>query len=72
MLQTEFIKVQLSGSHYQPKGCGTAFVIGIYWDLENKRPCVQLLYKGGETDYIPLSELGSSHVLGSVTIINRL
>ena len=70
-MKTEPIRVKLSGSHYQPKGKDTAFVIGISWDLDNKRPCIQLLYPGGETDYIPLIELGSSHILGSVTILNH-
>ncbi len=71
MIKVEPIKVELSGSQYQPQGESTAFVVGISWDLENHRPCIQLLYPGGETDYIPLIELGTSHILGNVTILNH-
>ena len=66
----ETIKVELSGSHYQPDGCNQAFVTGISWDIEYKRSCLHLTYLNSKQDYIPLSELGSSHILGSITILN--
>lgn len=66
----ETIEVGLSGSHYQPDGCDRAFVTGISWDKEYKRPCVHLTYLNRKQDFIPLSELGSSHILGDVTILN--
>lgn len=66
----EAIEVQLSGSHYQPDGCDEAFVTGISWDKEEKRPAIWLTYKNGKMDVIPLSELGASHILGNVTILN--
>jgi hypothetical protein len=72
MVKTEFIKVKLTGGHYQPYGCDEAFVVGIRWDKEHKRPCIHLLYINGEEDFIPLSELGSSHILGDVIILNTL
>ena len=68
----ERIKVQMDGAHYQPSGQREAYVIGISWDKENGRPCLHLLYPEGEEDYIPLSELGHSHILGSVTILNEI
>jgi len=63
------IKIRLDGCHYQPDGCDMAFVTGISWDNECQRPALQLTYINGEMDYIPLSSLGVSHILGSVTII---
>jgi len=68
----EVIKVNLSGNHYQPGGYSVARVTDILWDKENNRPCIHLVYENGKSDYIPLSELGQSHVLGSVTIVNSL
>jgi hypothetical protein len=70
-MNVEQIKVRLTGGHYQPEGCDTAVVPGIFWDGENRRPCITLLYSNGKTDFIPLSELGSSHVLGDVIILNE-
>ena len=64
------IKVELSGGHYQPEGCNIAFVTGILWDKEYGRPCLHLTYVNGINDVIPLSSLGESHILGSVTIQN--
>ncbi len=66
----EHIKVEMSGAHYQPDRCSTAHVVGIIWDKDEKRPCVRLSYENGKEDFIPLSELGRSHILGSVTILN--
>ncbi len=66
------IRVKLTGSHYQPDGCDEATVTGIFWDKENKRPCIFLSYDNGKSDFIPLSELGSSHILGDVIILNTL
>ncbi len=64
------IQVELSGGHYRPHGCNKAFVTGISWDVEYRRVAIHLTYPNGEMDIIPLSELGSSHILGSVTILN--
>ena len=64
------IEVQLSGSHYQPNGCDTAFVTGISWDTKEHRLAIHLTYKNGKKDIIPFSELGASHILGNVTILN--
>lgn len=64
------IEVELSGAHYQPDGCNRASVTGISWDNEYGRACVHLTYPNRKQDTIPLSELGASHILGSVTIIN--
>ena len=66
----ETTEVELSGSHYQPDGCNTAFVTGISWDKEESCLAVHLTYKNGKMDIIPLSELGASHILGSVTVLN--
>ena len=66
----ERIRVKMTGSHYQPDGCDEAFVIGVSWDKDVNRPCVHLLYPSGKEDFIPLSELGSSHILGDVIILN--
>jgi len=71
-MSTEHIRVEVSGGHYQPDGCNQAFVVGIYWDKERSRPCLQLVYTNGKEDYIPLSELGASHPLGSIMILNTL
>jgi len=68
----ETIRVQLTGSHYQPKGCDKAFVSGIFWDKEHKHPALQLTYENGKTNEIPLSELGSSSILGDVIIVNSM
>jgi len=64
------IKVKMTGSHYQPDGCSEAFIVGISWDKEEHRPCIHALYTNGKEDFIPLSELGSSHFLGDVIILN--
>ena len=66
----ETIMVKLSGAHYQPEGCDTAFVTGIFWDRTRSRPAIHLTYLNGKCDFIPLTELGHSHPLGSVTILN--
>lgn len=66
----EHIRVMLTGSHYQPDGCNRAFVSNISWDKEEGRPCISLLYENGKEDFIPLSSLGSSHILGDVIILN--
>ena len=70
MFRYRTIEVELSGSHYQPGGCNRAFVTGISWDSEYNRTAIHLTYLNGNEDTIPLSELGKSHVLGNVTIVN--
>ena len=65
------IRVKLTGAHYQPAGCDTAVVSGIFWDEVYNRPAINLLYTNGKTDYIPLSELGRGHILGDVIILNQ-
>ena len=67
----EIIRIELSGSHYQPDGCTKAVVTGIWWDKARNRPTLCLAYENGKSDFIPLSELGSSHILGNVTILNN-
>ena len=71
MERFELIRVLLSGNHYQPDGCNLALVTGISWDKQMKRACIFLAYENGKADFIPLTELGHSHILGSVTILNQ-
>jgi len=66
----ERIKVRLEGAHYQPNGNNFAYIVGLSWDKHFGNPCIHLLYPDGEEDFIPLSELGGSKPLGSVTIVN--
>ena len=42
---------------YQPKGEIRCTVTHLYWDVENLRPCVELLYNNGYIDHYPLDEL---------------
>ncbi len=70
-MESEPIKVRLTGAFYQPRGCDTAIVTGIVWSKQFGRPTISLVYTNGYTDYIPLSELGVAHPLGNVIILNH-
>ncbi len=68
--QLEILRLKLSGCHYQPDGCDTAFVTGLFWDKKHKRPAYKVVFQNGKEDWLPLCELDTKGALGSVEILN--
>ena len=57
----DLLRIKITGhAGFKPKGEDEAVITGIFWDDSKNRPAVSLLYKNGDVDWLPLSEIGVS------------
>jgi hypothetical protein len=57
-MKLELIRIKMVHPYvYRPDGCEFAFITGIFWDTDNHRMCISIVYDNKKSDCMPLSEI---------------